>query len=113
MPRPTACFIHAPSAQKPKKNASPELWEEYREQQDAMKLSTVAAGQLRELPNRMPGKQIIISDMNGKPTQRRGKRSRANQKERLQHFEAGAAGAATAQGARYGIITMPQAPNMI
>ena len=54
-------FIHAPSAQKPKKNASEEARKEYRKQQNAMKLSTLAAERLRELPNRMPGKQIICA----------------------------------------------------
>ncbi len=37
--------------------------------------------------------------------ERRGKRSRANPQERLQHLAAGTAGAATPQGAGYGAVT--------
>jgi hypothetical protein len=54
-------FVHAPSAQKPKKDAPPEAWDEYRGRQNAMKLSVLAAKRLRELPSRMPGKQIICA----------------------------------------------------
>ena len=54
-------FIHAPSAQKPKKNASPETWKVYEAQQNSMKLSTLAARRLQELPAQMPGKRIICA----------------------------------------------------
>ena len=37
--------------------------------------------------------------------ERRGKRSRANPQERLQHLAAGTAGAAAPQGAGYGAVT--------
>lgn len=54
-------FIHAPSAQKPKKNAPAEAYEEYALQQNAMKISTLAAKRLQALPGQMPGKQIICA----------------------------------------------------
>lgn len=54
-------FIHAPSAQKPNKNAPPEAWKSYEAQQNAMKLSTLAAKRLQELPDQMPGKRIICA----------------------------------------------------
>jgi hypothetical protein len=54
-------FIHAPSAHKPKKNASPEAWKSYEAQQKAMKLSALAAKRLQELPDQMPGKRIICA----------------------------------------------------
>lgn len=54
-------FIHAPSAQKPKENAPPEAWNDYEMQQNAMKLSSLAAKRLQELPDQIPGKRIICA----------------------------------------------------
>jgi hypothetical protein len=54
-------FVHAPTAQKPKKNASPEAWKSYEAQQNTMKLSALAAKRLQELPEQMPGKRIICA----------------------------------------------------
>ena len=54
-------FIHTPSAIKPRKNAQPEAWEAYQNQQRVMKLSVVAAERLRALQSQAPGKQIICA----------------------------------------------------
>ena len=54
-------FIHAPSPPKPKKNAPPEQWQEYRQQQSLCKVSTVAAGRLRQLRRQVESRKIICA----------------------------------------------------
>ncbi len=54
-------FIHAPSAAKPKKKSSPEVWQAYRKQQEQMKVSAVAARRLYELRTQVKGKSIICA----------------------------------------------------
>ncbi|MDR1470977.1 MAG: transposase [Synergistaceae bacterium] len=54
-------FLHAPSAAKPRKNASPEAWETYRKEQAELKVSAVAAKRLRELRRQVSGKSIICA----------------------------------------------------
>ena len=40
-------FIHAPTAEKPRRNALPQAWEEYRKRQNATKISAIGAEALR------------------------------------------------------------------
>jgi hypothetical protein len=54
-------FIHAPSAAKPKKNAPQEVWDEYKREQEELKLSTVATNRLKELSAQMPDRKIICA----------------------------------------------------
>ena len=54
-------FLHAPSASKPRKNAPPEVWEAYRREQSARKVSTLAANRLHELRRQVTGKSIICA----------------------------------------------------
>jgi hypothetical protein len=54
-------FLHAPSAAKPRKNASPEAWEAYRKEQAELKVSSVAAKRLRELCSQVSGKSIVCA----------------------------------------------------
>lgn len=54
-------FMHAPSANKPRKKASDEEWKKYRALQSQMKVSTLAADKLRQLRKQVDGKQIICS----------------------------------------------------
>ena len=54
-------FLHAPSAAKPKKNASQEDWKEYREQQAQMKVSTLATNRLRELRTEIINRRIVCA----------------------------------------------------
>lgn len=48
-------LVHAPSAPRPRKNASDEIWKEYRRQQQSMKISAVGAQRLAALRNRLDG----------------------------------------------------------
>lgn len=54
-------FIHAPSAIKPKKKASQQEWQKYREQQKLTKVSGVAAESLHELRRQVKEKTIICA----------------------------------------------------
>jgi hypothetical protein len=57
-------FIHAPSPVKPRKNASGQEWESYRQQKEASKISSVGAETLRALRSTLDGqasKNIICS----------------------------------------------------
>lgn len=54
-------FLHAPGAVKPRKNAQPEAWEEYRARQAEMKVSTLAAHRLQELRLEVAGKRIVCA----------------------------------------------------
>jgi hypothetical protein len=54
-------FIHTPSAARPKKKASQEAWDEYKKEQEKLKLSTVAAQRLKELRTQTQGKKIICA----------------------------------------------------
>jgi hypothetical protein len=54
-------FLHAPSAAKPRKNASPEAWEVYRKEQAELKISAVAVKRLHELRRQVDGKNIICA----------------------------------------------------
>lgn len=54
-------FIHAPSPAKPRKKEAPEVWAEYRKQQETMKVSAVAAQRLQQLRQEVEGKNIICS----------------------------------------------------
>jgi len=46
-------FIHAPSVKKPKRNASPEAWEEYRQKQNETKISTVSVHALHKVRSQL------------------------------------------------------------
>lgn len=46
-------FHHSPTAQKPKRNAPPNAWEEYRQHQQITKISTVGAQALQDLRHRL------------------------------------------------------------
>jgi hypothetical protein len=54
-------FLHAPSAAKPRKNASPEAWAAYRKEQAELKISAVAVKRLHELRRQVDGKDIICA----------------------------------------------------
>lgn len=54
-------FVHAPSAAKPRKNASDELWQEYRRQQQLARVSGVGAERLKRLRQQVNGKTIICA----------------------------------------------------
>jgi hypothetical protein len=54
-------FIHAPGAVKPERNAPQEKWDEYRKEQEKLKLSTVAANRLKELGARIEDRKIICA----------------------------------------------------
>lgn len=54
-------FIHAPSPAKPKKKDPPEVWAEYRSQQEECKISTVASNHLHQLRLQVAEKTIICS----------------------------------------------------
>jgi hypothetical protein len=54
-------FIHAPSPAKPKKNAPPEAWEGYRQQQKETKMTAVAAARLKELPAQAGGRRVVVA----------------------------------------------------
>jgi hypothetical protein len=54
-------FIHTPSAAKPKKKAPQEEWDEYRKEQERLKLSVVAAGRLKQLSDEIGGRKIICA----------------------------------------------------
>jgi hypothetical protein len=54
-------FVHAPSAVKPGKKAPERAWEEYRQQQETTKISTVAAKRLHALRQRVAHRQIICA----------------------------------------------------
>ena len=53
-------FIHAPTAEKPKRTAPPQAWEEYRQQQSITKISAVGAKNLSSIRHRLdPGRTLI------------------------------------------------------
>lgn len=54
-------FHHAPSPVKPRKNAAPEVWDEYRKQQKAHKISAVGAERLAELRAQVPDRRIVCA----------------------------------------------------
>ena len=54
-------FHHAPSAVKPRKNAAPEAWEEYKIQQKKCKISSVGKARLAELRKQVPDRKIVCS----------------------------------------------------
>ena len=58
-------FIHAPTAEKPKRNAPPQAWEEYRQRQSETKISVVGAQALyntrRHLDSQWQGRTLICS----------------------------------------------------
>lgn len=54
-------FIHAPSAKKPGRKAPQEAWDEYRAEQEKMKLSVVASNRLNELSGLLAGRKIICA----------------------------------------------------
>lgn len=54
-------FYHAPTPAKPRKNALPEQWDEYKQQQKLCKLSAVGARRLAELRAQVPDRQIICA----------------------------------------------------
>jgi len=55
------CFHHAPSAAKPRKDAPPEAWDEYKEQQKVCKVSVVGAKRLAELSEQIRGREIVCA----------------------------------------------------
>ena len=54
-------FQHAPSPAKPRKNATPEAWNEYKEQQKICKISAVGASRLAELREQVVDRKIICA----------------------------------------------------
>ena len=54
-------FVHAPSASKPRKKAEPEIWQEYRKQQTATNVSSIARQRLHKLRKDVADKQIICA----------------------------------------------------
>jgi len=54
-------FIHTPSAKKPRKNAPQEAWEEYRAEQERLKLSTIASARLDELAEQVTDRKIVCA----------------------------------------------------
>ena len=54
-------FHHAPSPTKPRKNAAPEAWGEYRTQQKLCRISAVGAARLVELREQVPDRKIVCS----------------------------------------------------
>lgn len=54
-------FIHAPTPKKPRKNASDEEWQEYRDEQSRTALSAIAAQRLKEFRLQVPDKQLICA----------------------------------------------------
>jgi hypothetical protein len=54
-------FQHAPSLSKPRKNATPEAWNEYKEQQKICKISAVGSSRLAELREQIPDRRIVCA----------------------------------------------------
>jgi hypothetical protein len=54
-------FYHAPPAQKPRKTAPPEAWEEYRQLQKTYKLSAVGSQRLSELRAQVADRRIVCA----------------------------------------------------
>ena len=58
-------FIHAPTAKKPKRNASPQAWEEYHQKQNETKISTIGIHALhnirRHLDTQWQGRTLICA----------------------------------------------------
>lgn len=54
-------FYHAPSPAKPRKNATPEVWKEYKDQQKICKISAVGASRLAELRGQVPDRKIVCA----------------------------------------------------
>jgi hypothetical protein len=54
-------FIHTPSAKRPKKNASQEAWDDYKAEQERLKLSAVASARLAELAGEVTDRKIICA----------------------------------------------------
>jgi hypothetical protein len=54
-------LIHAPSAVKPRKNAPKEAWDEYATEQEACKVSTVAAKRIDELVKQVSERKIVLA----------------------------------------------------
>ena len=54
-------FHHAPTPAKPRKNALPEEWDEYRRQKELCKVSAVGAQRLAELRAQVPGRRIVCA----------------------------------------------------
>lgn len=54
-------FYHAPTPAQPRKNALPEEWDEYRQQQKRCKISVVGAQRLAELRAQVSGRKIVCA----------------------------------------------------
>ena len=54
-------FHHAPSPTKPRKNAIPEAWDEYKKQQKICKISAVGASRLTALREQVPDRKIVCA----------------------------------------------------
>jgi hypothetical protein len=67
-------FLHAPSPVKPRRNAPPEAWDAYKEQQKTTKVSAVGAARLAELRTRVPDREIVCA-VDGGFTNKEGFRS--------------------------------------
>ncbi len=54
-------FFHAPTPVKPRRNAAPELWNEYREQQRSCRIGAIGATRLDELRRQVVEKRIVCA----------------------------------------------------
>ncbi len=54
-------FIHAPGTAKPKKDATPEQWQAYRQEQKRTKVSAVGAERLHKLREQIPDRKIVVA----------------------------------------------------
>jgi SRSO17 transposase len=54
-------FWHAPSSTKPRKNALPDAWDAYKQQQKISKISAVGAARLANLRAQVPDREIICA----------------------------------------------------
>ena len=63
-------FIHAPSAEKPRRNAPQQAWEEYRQKQTATKISTVGAQALYNTRRNLDQGRTLICAVDGGFTNR-------------------------------------------
>jgi len=63
-------FIHAPSAEKPRRNAPPQAWEEYRQRQNVTRISAVGAQALHSIRHRLGQGRYLICAVDGGFTNR-------------------------------------------
>ncbi len=54
-------FHHAPSPAKPRKNAPPQEWQDYRQMQKKLKISVVGASRLSQLRQQIPDRKMICA----------------------------------------------------